>query len=513
MSEVRAVYRVENAQNHIDIPVLDHLNTFSVKQYSDHRFRKQLLAHIDYLLIELDGRLNSIVRTKKEGDLITLEVFGCTYYRFNRSQRHIRVGRIDRVGNYHEKDAVFELFRPLSTSYWLWFFRESLSPFPGKQEYVGWGEIEEWLYSVLLKDSRFISFRAQWHRQHFPYPEILLLCQRAHWLRDEQIVDSNIFEMVWKNLDQFRLLDNENSNLLSLYLLAMRAEVIDFELEPTQALKRHLRSAGVSRKVWRHLLQDGVEWIASDLEFEWSGYRYLIASYWSVIQEYLLLRTVIGVSPLEDVFFQCLRNAPRYHLEIPTELTSPLPLNSVSPAILRIISAHYISLTEITETDVQKITLIVLWDLHLHPILDRHQRRAGWRWALKQAQIWRQKRLDQYACDHYHWRNSIGVIHWGRYHIEPLESGKALLAEAIEMKNCLLTFAERCQMGRYQLYRVHHCDDGIFANMGFYIEEGIWALDDIKGPRNNPVGLKLLGIAQYFEKFINQQLSCGCLEG
>ena len=135
---------------------------------------------------------------------------------------------------------------------------------------------------------------------------------------------------------------------------------------------------------------------------------------------------------------------------------------------------------------------MIIWLRDHTPRLDRNQWCAGWTALQRQYELWRKLRQSEAR-----WESPLEEISLGSWRIVPLISSYDVALEGVRMKHCVATYAATCLLGEYRLFSVRSAEnDHPLATVGLEKQDGVWALEQVKGKCNEIVCGEIQGVAE-----------------
>ena len=124
-------------------------------------------------------------------------------------------------------------------------------------------------------------------------------------------------------------------------------------------------------------------------------------------------------------------------------------------------------------------------------VLDKMQRRAGWKWLVRSAQRWEEHRRRLLQADPRPWPVPFDSIAIGEWEFVALSNELELLDEARAMHHCADTYGPQCRCGGYQLVSMRR--EGLrIATVEIRKRSGVWYLLQAKGIGNSRVCAEVL---------------------
>jgi hypothetical protein len=254
---------------------------------------------------------------------------------------------------------------------------------------------------------------------------------------------------------------------------------------PVRALRQALSKLGVSRVVWRDLVQYRLP-DARQL-FESSGSESVIS--------HLRLASLHGEplpfdGPVADWAAQFRLSTicgPTWHLTVARwELSPALAVRVLREGLRRLAAGSFTTFVD------EELPVVAAWRTHL----GKGAARANWSTLLTRARAAEAAEERALTAQGQRWETGMTTREFAGVQITTLPDGVALWREGLQMHHCVGDYAERCLSG---MNRVFHLDTGD-GSRGWTLAlradgEGGWKLDDLRGLRNAlpPAPLRFLG--------------------
>ena len=126
-------------------------------------------------------------------------------------------------------------------------------------------------------------------------------------------------------------------------------------------------------------------------------------------------------------------------------------------------------------------------DTRIHQ-LKPQQRKLGWAYLLKQAQLHTNQRRRSEALKILRWTTALQPMTFGQWTAIPLTCGADLWEESVAMRHCADLYGDRCMSGHTLITSVRDSEGKRKATLAFNRNEGEWHLNHAVGPANRQVG-------------------------
>ena len=137
------------------------------------------------------------------------------------------------------------------------------------------------------------------------------------------------------------------------------------------------------------------------------------------------------------------------------------------------------------------------WIASMPPEPDANQRKAGWPWIMQRA------RLFEIQLEKGEWPVPLDELEIDGYRVVPIRTVAQLKTEALEMKNCLESYAEKCRLGVWAVFSIRTLAFGggkRLANVAVVktMTNGrvSWRLQQVAGKMNAKVSGAIIAVAE-----------------
>ena len=445
----------------------------------------------------LDDRLDQAAHTSAiSKHLRRITVFESLAYEINTDRRSIVSGTLVQ-GRYEPNNVVFEIGRPLTSHLWLIPVLKNLNLADAAQGDLFFvdselDDIAQWLaqttYRLLLRNPDFQEFRRIGLPKLFKLPKDIYSIALASRPRPiGPLMDSRMFNDVWRNEKAFRQVARENPHLLPL-LQAFIEKIPDGETvqtkDPVLTLKKSFRDSGLSEASWRYVVHHGSKLFRD----AWSSTRGQPAL--EVAVRYLDALESAGLPPPPPPsIVKAWLHGYNPHRENDARIEAHFQ-HMIDPVALRagLIEADRLRQMGEVEGFAEEFLGVCWWSEHILELLDDNQQRAGWSWFVrrwKEAEA-AQAKLDD--TDKRHWMTRLESFQKGRMTVVPIDSSEELILESMAMRNCLQSYTEDCSSGRFEVYSVRETQTGKRKGcIGIrFDDDGVPMIADVKGFANTP---------------------------
>ena len=399
-------------------------------------------------------------------------------------------------GEMHPGDWIFEVGHPLISPRWLVPVIASLDLFGYRQGDIVFdasegAELRDWLagtaYRLLRRDPEFCALRRRLPGLFRIPPEILSIALACRPRPVGPLIDSRSINDVWRNEKAFRLVARENSQLLPL-LFAFVSRIPDGETvhtkDPIQTVKDEFRKGGISDAAWRYLTKHGARIFR--IPWELTGKQCPM----EVAIRYLHALDEAGLPPPPPPSVQrVLLHGYNPHVNDAITLEEHFQV-LIDPVALRagLLEADRRRRQGTVAGFAEEFLGVCWWSGHIPELLDDNQVKAGWSWFVRHWQEAERLRGKLDATENLHWRTRLDELVDDFVHVVPLRSSEDLIREGLAMRNCLDSYAERCQRGEFEVYSVRDAMTG--KRLGCvgvrYDELECPTVVDVKGFANTP---------------------------
>jgi hypothetical protein len=349
----------------------------------------------------------------------------------------------------------------------------------------------DWLVKVLLRRIRKQhDLRAVRHRIAVALgidPDIWRLCHRLH-------IASPLDHKA--SIKQYNLCVRHQAELLEVEAVAPRAlgiyallcERLDFPCtgEPTQRLRKYLRSQGLSSRVWRLVLRNG------------SRLLLLIRQFYSpcggdAVLDCLKVMDGLGVflvppAWLSQALFAEWGNAGARRSSYLDRMASSMPnlKHLVSCAVIEFQCRP-------DDAQEEQIAEVVHWVTEPQTrVLTRTQRQGGWAYLAREARNFHRQREEIAAAHRIAWDTPFESLDAGNVRLVAVANSLQLLEEGRRMRNCAASWQDRCAEGMDLLVSAREPDGRRLATVSYEWLGDAWRFGDAKGPMNRTLGSRLM---------------------
>jgi hypothetical protein len=478
--------------------------------------RDEARLRLFHLCDWLDGQLARPVRAeqiRRSGRRI--RIFDALAYSVYPEDRFVISGEIH-GGRFEPRKHIFEVGRPLVTSWWLGPVLRKLGLADAVQSDLFFraeqgNDLAQWLadtaYRLLLRNPLFREFRSRTLPRLFRFPpDIYGIALASRSLPIGPLLDSQTLNNVWGNGRAFRQTARENPQLLPLLLAYIVQIPHGTEVrasDPVLALKNALRNAGLSEAAWRYVVRHGARLFRLPWENSIGQQRFEVAV------NYLSALETAGLPPppppsVVKAFLHGYNEHRGHEAIIGAHFEC-----RIDPAALRagLLEADRRRMEENVEGFAEEFLGVCWWSERLGELLDGNQVKAGWQWFVRQ---WREgERMDALLREEecLHWRTRLDEFGMGQVQIVPIGSSEALIRESLAMRNCLRNYMTKCADGVLEVYSVRDAVSGKRRGcVGFRFDDGLPAILDVKGFANTPPNGEVCQAAN--ELFVRLQRRC-----
>ena len=444
----------------------------------------------------LDDHLDDPVRVFAAGDgMRQVRVFDGLVFTTDVNRREISCAyQIE--GETLPGDWIFEVGHPLISPRWLVPVIANLDLFGYRQGDICFDaneavELRDWLagtaYRLLRRNAEFRDLRRRLPGLLRIPAEILSIALACRPRPVGPLIDSRSVNDVWRNEKAFRLVARENPQLLPL-LFAFVSRIPDGETvhtkDPVQTVKERLRQGGVTDAAWRYLTKHGARIFR--IPWELTGNQCPM----EVAIRYLHALDEAGLPPPPPPSIQrVLLHGYNPHVNEMITLEEHFQV-MIDPVALRagLLEADRRRRQGKVAGYAEEFLGVCWWSAHIPELLDDNQIKAGWSWFVRrwqEAELVRRK-LDE--SENLRWTTRLDEFADEVVKVVPLCSSEDLIREGQAMRNCLETYASRCEDGEFEVYSVRDAVTGKrLGCVGVRYEEfGCPVIVDTKGIANTP---------------------------
>lgn len=432
-------------------------------------------------------------------------VFDSLAYSIYPNDRFVESGT-QQDGHHEASNFIFEVGRPLLTSWWLRPLLRNLNLADTDQsdlifQAAAVDDLAQWLsdaaYRLLLRNPVFQDFRRYDLPKLFKFPkEIYSIALASRTDPVGPLLVSRTLNNVWRNDRAFRQVARENSHLLPL-LHAFVDQIPPGKTvqtkDPILALKSAIRDAGLSEATWRYVVRHGsrlfkIPWaITKGQERIEVAIRYLDA----------LQSADLPPPPPPSVVKTFLHGYNRHREN--DVLIGRRFQHEIDPVALRFgfLEADRRRQEGTVEGFAEEFLGVCWWSETVPYPLDDNQAKAGWQWFVRR---WLEEEEAQALLENtkpLQWPARLEEFQMGQLFAVPMNSSEKLIRESRAMRNCLQTYIEDCARGDFEVYSVRDVSNGKRKGcIGIRFDsDGIPTINDVKGFANTPPAGNVLQIA------------------
>jgi hypothetical protein len=444
----------------------------------------------------LDAHLDDPVRVSTAGPGVRqIQVLDGLVLSTDANRREVSCAyRLD--GEMHPGDWIFEVGHPLISPRWLVPVIANLDLFGYRQGDLCFDanegvELRDWLagtaYRLLRRDPEFRALRRRLPALFGIPREIVSIALACRPRPIGPLIDSRSINDVWRNEKAFRLVARENPQLLPL-LFAFVSRIREGETvrtkDPIQTVKERFREGGVSEAGWRYLTKHGARIFR--IPWELSGTQCPL----EVAIRYLNALDDAGLPPPPPPSIQRVL-LHGYNPHVNETITVEEHFQAmIDPVALRagLLEADRRRRKGNVAGFADEFLGVCWWSAHIPEMLDDNQVKAGWSWFVRRWQEAErvQQKLDE--SENLRWTTRLDEFADEVVQVVPLCSSEDLIREGQAMRNCLETYASRCEDGEFEVYSVRDAVTGKrLGCVGVRYEEfGFPTIVDTKGIANTP---------------------------
>lgn len=310
---------------------------------------------------------------------------------------------------------------------------------------------------------------------------------RSRNCREISVLQARHFNLVWKHLEAFQLVERENPQLLPVLMLAIRTSNLELSGDPVAALKAHMLNLGLTQAGWRLLATMGYRGVAPALK------RFGNESVLSIVVEYTRSLAQAGV-----------RAEPsRYFMRVWLQSIEPgrqiqrdwhgHPVHVLRTAFRALAGCR-------TQREVEAFTLAFLqvdqWVL-TKPEFDANQKKMPWSGLVERARTWEQLRIIEIQCAELEWTSLIPTFSQGEYTATPITTGVELFRESRRMRHCVFDYLDDCRSDGRSVFHVSQSTSGKpVATIVCENHCGTWHALDARGFANRLAPAPVMALAQ-----------------
>lgn len=444
----------------------------------------------------LEERLSKPIRTRRlDGNARRIEVFESLTYTIRPQEKYIVCGEL-RDGNNVFTDYVFEIGRPLSTSYWLRTVLAHLGLYNSDQGDLFFDdaladEVNDWItataYRLLLREPAFQTLRRISLPMAFKLPTDIYgiaLASRTHPIGP--LLDSRVFNLVWRNIKSFRRVARDNPQLLPLLLAYIQhiptGQVVNCK-DPVAALKAALRDAEFSEAAWRYVARHG----ARLFRVPWA-ISIKVNPFW-VATNYLRALNAAGLPPpppptVAKALLHEYNPHRQHHINLQHDFHAVINRLVLRAGLLEADKRR-------RDGDLagfsEQFLGVCWWSEDPAIRLDKNQIKRGWPWLVSQWEQYETERSLLAESENRFWMTRLDQFQFGQSLVVPIDSSLELIRESMAMRNCLTNYRNRCETGNIEIYSIRNAITGKRRGcIGFVFDDELPDLFDIKGFANTP---------------------------
>lgn len=318
-------------------------------------------------------------------------------------------------------------------------------------------------------------------RQH-PLPNTLVVAEYNLVLRHRAA-----FESLWR----------EAPHLVPLFGAICEERDFPEHGEPLARLKAYLRTQRISERTWRRVVQGNTRCLAPVREFYKGGVA-------AAVLDFLRCIDCLGAqaTPPGWLLRECL--SPWGHASLRRRdyssyfASARVGYDHIAGALLR----HHGWVDRPDGAMLDELDLVLRWerDSKDWPRVDKHQRRAGWPWLVRQARRWNEARLQALNLDPEKWPVPFVTLQWEHLTVVALADELALWEEGRAMYHCANTLADSCRNHQQLILSVRR-EGRRLCTLGLRWKDGGWQFWQATGRANMKVApgtmKALLGLVEH----------------
>ncbi|MBM3152931.1 MAG: hypothetical protein FJZ96_12155 [Chloroflexi bacterium] len=403
--------------------------------------------------------------TTRQVEFLGLFVFMVDY----RRQRVMLFRKID--GRLRPLHDMFDLFRPVK----LWVWLEDLVARADPHPY--WFRDVEAAMKGRVRALMSLRAMAGQVRQALaledhPAREIAL---RSRTRPGKSSLMASDFNLVWRHLDAFRLVERENPKLLPLLKMALEDERFSLAGDPVGAIKQFLVEQGLSQAGWRLLASMGYRGLAPALA------RYRNLDVLPIVVHYTNALARAGVRQEPSRFFM---RTWLLSVERGTKI-----IKGWHGHPIHVLRTAFAELAKCDGPDAlrqftREFLMVDQWVLS-RPIFDANQKKMPWKGLVERARTWEKLRAIELECQGLDWDGLIAPFTAGGYAVAPITDAVGLFKEGLRMRHCAFDYLSECQAGEILLFAVREAEsDKRVATLACRRKFGRWEAMDARAYAN-----------------------------
>lgn len=263
--------------------------------------------------------------------------------------------------------------------------------------------------------------------------------------------------------------------------------------EPLQRLKSHLRSYGLTLRVWRLALKDGDQVLTLVRQF------YCGEEHEAVLNGLFVLNG-LGV---ERMIAPWLGQAIFGEYGNAGSLKSDyfVKMRDVMPKLRHMTRVVQLAIEQPSDKQEMDINQVVHWLTEPRlPALSIQQRQLGWPWLVSKSRAYRVLEDKCRAANGVVWPVPFKRLMYENLELVAMDSTIELLEEGLQMRNCVGIWSKRCAQLKELLLSVRSLSGKREANLHCKWHEGKWIYINALGPMNRMLPVTMV---QRLRKVVN----------
>lgn len=271
--------------------------------------------------------------------------------------------------------------------------------------------------------------------------------------------------------------------------------------EPLQRLKQSLIAIGGQPAQWRAIANSAGAGIKA---YEILRKEFLVGSVHENMSQVVSVLSTLGANRFPPIWLLRLVLSMVGTMAKPSEHYAT-DLNAVYKPlrhVLRLITAMPMA-TELPVLQAQTHSILRwVWDQQIK-VLDRKQRQGGWTYLLDRATEYAKDKQSLLSVENLYWQSPVPELEIAGHKVVPLNTGKALWDEAVNLKHCADVYAERCLKGQWSLFSVRDLTGKRRATISY--ERGCedWDFVQVCGTANSQVSESVMEVVKVLNDLIN----------
>lgn len=144
----------------------------------------------------------------------------------------------------------------------------------------------------------------------------------------------------------------------------------------------------------------------------------------------------------------------------------------------------------------KELPAVITWIAAVDPIIDRNQERAGWKFLVRSASLWKSEIEGRPVGEKQRWRAVVDFLTWGDWSIECITNAWELHRLSLTQRHCADRFLEGCLTDVERIFTISGDSGKIHATVRLTRTGTEWNVSEVRGFANAAASDYLLELSR-----------------